>query len=250
MKVYTLVLLCASSLVSTNALAQWQWLDAQGRKVFSDLPPSNQVPADRILQRPTNVRPAAIPAPSGTATPVTPAAPAPGGRGIDQELQARKTAEETEQARRDQALAQQQDRLLALQRQDNCARARITLATLVDGKLVAHTNAQGDRAYMDDNARAIERQRAQGIIASDCAPGAASAAPRTAPTSMTQPGGAQPAAAPPNAAQAGVTSPGSVSPGMATQPAASRRDPTPPDLARPGATRPGRPDEPAPPTIQ
>ncbi|MFC7207855.1 DUF4124 domain-containing protein [Comamonas endophytica] len=39
MKVYTLVLLCASSLVSTHALAQWQWLDAQGRKVFSDLPP-------------------------------------------------------------------------------------------------------------------------------------------------------------------------------------------------------------------
>lgn len=227
MKVYTLALLCASSLVSTNALAQWQWLDAQGRKVFSDLPPSNQVPADRILQRPSNVRPAAIPAPSGPA-PAAPAAAAD-GRGVDRDLQSRKTAEEAQAARREQLLTQEQEKKLAQQRQDNCVRARGTLATLVDGRLVAHTNAQGERAYMDENVRAQERQRAQGIIASDCGPAATNAAPRgIAPTAI----------------------PSALPRPDATPPSVSRRDPTPPELARPGASRPGRPDEPSPPTIQ
>lgn len=229
MKVYTLVLLCASSLVSANAFAQWQWLDAQGRKVFSDLPPPQQVPADRILQRPSNVRPASIPAPSGPAPSAAAPAVAADGRGVDRELQAKKIAEEAEQTRRDQALAQQQEKLLAQQRQDNCVRARVTLATLVDGRLVAHTNAQGERAFMDENVRAQERQRAQGIIASNCGPAPASAAPRgSAPT-------ASPSAQPqPDA----------------TPPSVSRRDPTPPELARPGASRPGRPADPSPPTIQ
>lgn len=229
MKVYTLVLLCVSSLVSANAFAQWQWLDAQGRKVFSDLPPPTQVPADRILQRPGNARPAAIPAPSGPApAAAAPATPAD-GRGVDRELQSRKIAEEAEAARRQQLLVQEQEKKLAQQRQDNCVRARVTLTTLVDGRLVAHTNAQGERAFMNENVRAQERQRAQGIIASDCGPAATSAAPRgiappALPSALPQPD--------------------------ATPPSVSRRDPTPPELARPGASRPGRPADPSPPTIQ
>lgn len=222
MKVSTLVLLCASSLVSVNAFAQWQWLDAQGRKVFSDMPPSNQVPADRILQRPGNTRPAVTAAPSAPAQPAQPA----DGRGVDRDLQARKTAEEAEQARREQAQTQEQEKKLAAQRQDNCVRARVTLTTLIDGRLVSHTNAQGNRVFMDDNARALERQRAQGIIASDCGPAAGSAAPSAA------------------------SSPGTVQPGMAAAPAASRRDPTPPGASGAGLPRPGRPDEPGVPTVQ
>lgn len=232
MKVSTLVLLCASSFVSVNAFAQWQWLDAQGRKVFSDMPPSNQVPADRILQRPGNARPAVTAAPSAPAAPAQPA----DGRGVDRDLQARKNAEEAEQARREQAQIQEQERKLAAQRQDNCVRARVTLATLADGRLVGHTNAQGERAFMDDNARAQERRRAQDIIASDCGPAAGSAAPRTAPANMPL--------------QPGVTQPGDVQPGAAMPPAASRRDPTPPGASGAGLPRPGRPDEPGVPTVQ
>lgn len=239
MKVSTLVLLCASSLVSVNAFAQWQWLDAQGRKVFSDLPPSNQVPAERILQRPSNVRPTVTAPPSGAApsgAAPSGAAPSANGRGVDRELQSRKTAEEAEQARREQAQTQEQEKKLAAQRQDNCVRARVTLATLADGKLVGHTNAQGERVYMDDNARALERQRAQGIIASDCGAAAGSAAPRAAPA--------------PGVAQPGVSQPGGVPPLAAMPPAASRRDPTPPGSSGAGLPRPGRPDEPGVPTIQ
>ncbi|MFC7207854.1 hypothetical protein ACFQOZ_15020 [Comamonas endophytica] len=119
----------------------------------------------------------------------------------------------------------------------------MTLATLIDGRLVAHTNAQGERAYMDEATRAQERQRAQGIIASDCGPGAGTAAPRTQPA-----GPATSATVEPN------TLPSSATPANTPRPevpgTASRRDPTPPELARPGAPRPGRPEEPTPPTIQ
>lgn len=227
MKLSSLALLCACSLVSASALAQWQWLDAQGRKVYSDLPPSNQVPANRILQRPSNVRPAVTAAPS--AAPGVAAQP-PEGRGVDRELQARKTAEEAEQARREQALAHEQDKRQALLRQDNCTRARAALTALADGQLVAHTNALGERVYMDDRMRAQERQRAQGMVASDCGPAPAS----------TQPAAAQPAPAQPAAIQ----------PGAATQPAASRRDPTPPGASGAGLPRPGQTVEPVVPTIQ
>lgn len=225
MKLSTLVLFCASSLASASALAQWQWLDAQGRKVYSDLPPSNQVPADRILQRPGTARNPVPAAPSASTQP----AQQPDGRGVDRELQARKAAEDAEQARREQAQAHEQDKRQALLRQDNCARARAALAALADGQLVAHTNALGERVYMDDQRRAQERQRAQGMVASDCGP---------APS--TQPASAQPAPAQPAALQPGAVNP----------PAASRRDPTPPGASGAGLPRPGRPDEPAVPTVQ
>ena len=220
MKLYPLVLLCASSLLSVNALAQWQWLDAQGRKVFSDLPPPPQVPAQRILQQPASARPAAA------ATSAVPALPVAAGEtlGVDPQLQARKDAEADAAARREQTLMQQQEKLQDQQRQDNCARARVTLATLADGRLVAHTNAQGQRAYMDDNARAQERQRAQSIIASDCGPAAPGAAPRSFP---------------PSALPASLARPDEARPGAAR-----------PGTARPGTARPGRPDEPSPPTLQ
>jgi hypothetical protein len=173
MNVFTLVLLCASSLFSAHALAQWQWVDAQGRKVYSDLPPPVEVPAERIVKRPG----AAKAAPAASAAPaapqgVSPAAPsgASRGSGVDAELQAKKTAEEAEKARREQAEAEAQEKKQALARQDNCARAKAAQTALTDGRLIAHTNAQGERVFMDDAARAAERQRAQNTIASECGP--------------------------------------------------------------------------------
>ncbi len=160
-----LALLCACSFFSANALAQWQWVDEQGRKVFSDLPPPPQVPADRIHKRPSG---------KTTALPASPA-PAPAtsqaaGRstGIDQELQARKTADEAAQAQREQTLTQELEKNRARARQSNCARAQAAQSALTDGRLTAHTNAKGERVFMDDAMRAAERQRAQAVIASDC----------------------------------------------------------------------------------
>ena len=173
MNVFTLVLLCASSLFSAHALAQWQWVDAQGRKVYSDLPPPVEVPAERIVKRPGAAKagpaaPAAPAAPNGASS-ASPPAVHPGS-GVDAELQAKKTAEQAQKARREQAEADAQEKKQALARQDNCARAKAAQTALTDGRLIAHTNAKGERVFMDDAARAAERQRAQNTIASDCGP--------------------------------------------------------------------------------
>lgn len=169
MNVFTLVMLCASSLFSANALAQWQWTDAQGRKVYSDLPPPVSVPADRIVKQPGPAKAAAQAAPPA-AGPAAASPPALRGNGIDAELQAKKNAEEAEKAKREQAQTDAQEKKQAQARQDNCTRAKAAQTALTDGRLIAHTNAQGERVFMDDAARAAERQRAQNAITSDCGP--------------------------------------------------------------------------------
>lgn len=168
MNVFTLVLLCASSLFSANALAQWQWIDAQGRKVFSDLPPPMQVPADHIVKQPSGAKAAAA-APAARPSAAAPApASAPRSTGIDQDLQTRKTAEDAEKARREQAQAEALAKKQAQARQDNCARAKTAQMALADGRLLSYTNPQGERVFMDDTARAAERQRVQEAITSEC----------------------------------------------------------------------------------
>lgn len=157
-----LALLCACSFFSASVHAQWQWVDEQGRKVFSDRPPPPQVPADRIHKRPAGSK-----APAATAA--TPSAPGP-GTGVDKDLQARKTADEAAKSQRELTQAQEQEKKRARARQDNCARAQAAQTSLADGRLLSHTNAKGERVFMDDTTRAAERQRAQATIASDCGP--------------------------------------------------------------------------------
>ena len=57
---------------------------------------------------------------------------------------------------------------VAKARADNCARARLNKVQLAPGRLVAHTNAKGERSYMDDATREAELRRADDIIAADC----------------------------------------------------------------------------------
>lgn len=154
-----LLLGCA---MASPALAQWQWIDNTGRKVFSDTAPPAGVPEKNILKRPSAgssqaTRPAPAPAPSAAA----PLAPA-----VDKELEARKkAADEAEAAKKKEQLAQQER-----QRADNCERARQAKATLDSGQRVATVNAKGEREIMDDARRASETQRLEQLVRSDCGP--------------------------------------------------------------------------------
>lgn len=169
-----LVLACSWAL---GASAQWQWVDKDGRKVFSDRPPSLDVPPQNILKQPGGApRPAAaaVPAapaasPSSAAAAAQPAPPRPSGK--DAELEARKAEAEAAEAARKKAEA---DRL-ARARAENCTRAQQAKATLNSGQLLSHTNAQGERSFMSDATREAENKRADAIIASDC--GAAGSPP-------------------------------------------------------------------------
>ena len=100
------VLAVLTSLCALPAMAQWQWIDSTGSRVFSDTPPPAGTPDKNILKRPGPARvPASAPeAPVGAvATTATTAAAstatAPKPTGLEMELEARKKqAEEAEKA--------------------------------------------------------------------------------------------------------------------------------------------------------
>ncbi len=170
-----LVLLAALAAAALPAAAQWQWVDAQGRKVFSDRAPPPDIPARNILRQPggspTAAPVAASPAQGGTdaAPPAAPTAPAAAAKegppaGTDKALEEQKRKAEAQEA----AKAKAEKERIAKERQENCARARQSRSVLSSGQLLAHTNAQGERGFMDEATRAAELKRADAIIASNC----------------------------------------------------------------------------------
>jgi hypothetical protein len=173
MKFVRLLMLWGVCVLPLAASAQWQWVDKDGKKVFSDQAPPTDVPEKNIVRRPgsPSARPTFAPAPAdpavGAAEPARqPASAASAARptGVDKELEEKtRKAEEAEKAK--QAAEAQK---VAKAKADNCNRARQGKATFDSGMRVARLNAQGEREVMDDKARAVEQQRLQSIIDSDC----------------------------------------------------------------------------------
>ena len=165
----TLILAIVSGSFALTAMAQWQWLDKDGRKVFSDRAPPGDIQEKNILKRPGGInQAAAAPASDGvtTAPPPAPAskASAPRLSGKDAQLEARKKqAEEEEEAKK-----KVEEEKMAKARADNCERAKRGLANVQSGVRLSVTNAKGEREFMDDNARAAETKRLQAISESDC----------------------------------------------------------------------------------
>lgn len=156
------------------ALAQWQWTDKDGRKVFSDRAPPADILDKNILKRPlgnTQARTAsasqstgAVPSPSAAASAALHNGSAPTLSGKDAQLEAKKKQADEEDAAKKRA----EEEKLAKSKAENCERAKKGLAGFQSGLRVFVTNAKGEREVMDDNARAAETRRLQGIAASDC----------------------------------------------------------------------------------
>lgn len=161
-----LALACVCSL-PLLAAAQWQWIDKDGRKVFSDQSPPPDIPAKNILRQPGGrpVQPAAQAPAADSAAPAAAVASAPKVTGRDKDLEARKKQADAAEAEKKKA----QDAAVAAQREENCKRARQAKASFDTGMKVATLNAKGEREVMDDKQRAAEVQRLQGVIASECA---------------------------------------------------------------------------------
>jgi hypothetical protein len=170
----TLLLAVAGVSFAIPALAQWQWLDKDGRKVYSDRSPPADILEKNILKRPPGARIAPAPVvaddsvtTSGAATPapvakVNPGAPKLSGK--DAQLEAKKKQAEEEEA----AKKKVDEEKVAKARTENCERAKKGLASYQAGGRMAMTNAKGEREIMDDNAKAAEIKRLQGIADSDC----------------------------------------------------------------------------------
>lgn len=159
-----LALVCVSSPL---AFAQWQWVDKDGRKVFSDQPPPSNVPADKITRRPGN-RPAPADADpvaaDAAASAKASAASMPRVTGKDRELEDKKKAVAAAEAEK----KKQQDEQNAKARAENCSRAKQAKATIDSGMRLTMINAKGEREIMDDAARTAESKRLQGLIDSEC----------------------------------------------------------------------------------
>jgi hypothetical protein len=172
MKILFTVMALALVGMSGTAAAQWQWLDKDGTKVFSDRAPSPEVLEKDILKRPNPVAKAAVPVAKEAATGEADAAAAspsmvrnasaPGGQ--DKDLEAKKKqAADAEAAKR----KAEEDRV-AKTKAENCTRAKQAKSSFDSGIRISRTNASGEREILDDTARAVELSHVQSIIGSEC----------------------------------------------------------------------------------
>ena len=166
--------LCVIAFASLPALsiAQWQWIDKDGRKVFSDQSPPADIPAKNILKQP-GARPRPAETPATPAAPASaevanakPAAALPKLSGKDKELEEKKKLAEAAEAEKKKA----QEEENAAIRADNCMRAKRSRASFDSGVRISQTNAKGEREYMDDAQRAAETKRLDKIIGTNCKP--------------------------------------------------------------------------------
>ena len=166
-------------LAALTAVAQWQWLDKDGRKVYSDRAPPADVLEKSILKRPGGLAKAAVKPESalnadGTvavAAQTSQTAPAPQAAsslpklsGVDKELmEKKKQAADAEAAKR-----RAEDEKIAKAKVENCALGKQAKTSLDSGIRIARTNAKGEREVLDDEARAAEAKRVQNIIDASC----------------------------------------------------------------------------------
>jgi hypothetical protein len=170
MKTFAYLLLSVAITLPFSVSAQWQWLDKDGRKVFSDRPPPDDVPAKNILTQPRAAAKVAVAAvapasaASAPATPASAAASAPKASGKDKELEEKKKlADAAEAAKKKEEAAK-----IAKDRAENCQRAKQALTVYKSGERVRQPNAKGEMEFLTDEARAAETKRTQEVVNSNC----------------------------------------------------------------------------------
>lgn len=190
MNTHKLWIAAVLSICSSSVLAQWQWVDEAGRKVFSDRPPPAHIAPEQILKQPHGTRSASVrvvyPSAETAGLPPKSAQPSqaapteaeatPAAQTPEAAAQAKQAAQDEakekdiEDAKRkaEEAEQKKQKAQQAQARQENCQRARAAQAALQSGSLLATVNAKGERGFMTDEQRQTDLQRAQQTIKSNC----------------------------------------------------------------------------------
>ena len=167
------LLASATFAVAVPAIAQWQWIDKDGRKVFSDQAPPADIKDKEILKRPGGrvSTPLAVAALAGAALPGASAALPSASAASAPKLPAKETDLEArkKQSEKDEALLKksEQDKQAKI-RQENCDRAKVALVTLQSGIRIATVNTAGEREVMSDTKRVEETKRAKDTTDNDC----------------------------------------------------------------------------------
>lgn len=166
------LLLAASLAVPGTAFSQWQWKDANGRTVYSDVPPPPSVPDRAILSAPGRVAGAYRPLETETKGEANSPAGAP-------RMQA--TGTKTAQADADKAFRERRDaRIKAdleaatkeraqLARQEKCQEMRNYATGLSGGTRVAKIGADGALNRLGGEEREAELARVNEQLAQNCA---------------------------------------------------------------------------------
>jgi hypothetical protein len=141
--------LAVAALLATNvAIAQiYQWKDANGKTVFSDLPP----PGNANEQRKISSEAPAATAPTQKTT-------------ADRELEFRKRRQESEET----AEKARKEQEAANSKKETCESARRQLQALESGERIALRDDKGERYFLDDEQREREVAKARQAIQSSC----------------------------------------------------------------------------------
>ena len=141
----TLIISAALFTLSSQALAQYVWLDEKGIKQFSDQPPPASVPKAKILKYSGKNMDSLD---SGSdADPVKDAKQPPSA--AERELDYRKRRAEIV-AKEKKAAEEAQN---AQTKSDNCKRLREYKQSLDSGQRITQVDANGNRSYMTDEKR-------------------------------------------------------------------------------------------------
>jgi hypothetical protein len=146
--------------IAASSHAQYVWVDEKGTKQFSDLPPPNSTPKNRILKTPlksmqepaNNLKDPSQGVTDGTVLP-------------NEKLQKPvTTASKNEDYMKRKLEQEEKDKKAATEKQaaadkaNNCERARSYQQSLESGVRIGSTDKNGERSFMGDEQRAKELQ--------------------------------------------------------------------------------------------
>lgn len=172
-----LYLLIAASLAAPGtAFSQWQWKDANGRTVYSDVPPPPSVPERAVLAAPGRAAGTYRPLETETAKADGKAAPAdsPRMQAVSTKAKADKPVdvEEAFRERRDarikadlEAATKERDRLA---RDERCQQLRNYATSLSGGVRVSRSGADGTPMRLNDDEHMAELSRTNDSINQQC----------------------------------------------------------------------------------
>ena len=167
----------AALTLATAACAQYVWLNENGVKQYSDMPPPSSVPNNRILKQPgrtSNSVPQATASPAETGTegarvPTGTDSPSASNKEKAPMTTVEKNADfrkrKIEQAEKEKKAADEAKR--AADKAQSCDRARAYQRALDSGQRMANTDKNGERDYLSDEQRAQEAEATRRIL-NDC----------------------------------------------------------------------------------
>lgn len=150
------LLLITSLCLTTAAMAQYKWVDKNGKVQYGDTPPPG---ANATALRP--------PSPAGSLS--EPEEKKPSRRSgpasvAEKDAEFRKRQQEAEKDRDKQAKSEQEAR----EKRENCARAQEYLRGIEAGQRVTRVDAKGERYFLDDAQIAQERAKARQVAQQWC----------------------------------------------------------------------------------